>query len=321
MSKISVIMPVYNTAEYLPQAVESVFNQTFSNWELILIDDGSTDNSLDVCKHYESIDNRIKVFHKNNEGQGVARNLGLSKCSGDYVMYLDSDDWIDNDCMDFLLNMIEKYGADVAECGCRSVASTGEVKEYVKKDTIIMNAEECIDHLAYDDAVGPGACSKLFDIRILRDKTFPHLRAYEDYQFIYDICTDVKKYVHVYEPKWNYFHRANSTMTSEFSLRNIALVDAQKGICNLLKAKGFKNQFLQAQKILCSKQFYILYLLLESTHLEDHKLYADELRQSILDSYHEYMSNPAMGRNKMMLRLLRYTPSLTWRTALKLKFR
>lgn len=321
-NKISVIMPVYNTEAYLPRAVGSVIKQTYSDWELILVDDGSLDNCPQMCDDYSRKDSRIITIHKENGGQGRARNLAIEKCSGDYVMFLDSDDWIDQDTMQFLLDAILEYKADVIECGCRSVSSTGQVDEYLSKPTIIMNATECIDHLqSSDDAVGPGACSKLFKAEVVKYKRFPAIRAYEDYQFIYDLCVDIKKYVHVYVPKWNYFHRENSTMTSAFNLRTVALADAQTGICNILKEKGTFDQFQKAQKSLSSKQFYILYELLSHSEIKGASQEAQRLLDDILSLYTQYLQNPYMGKNKLMLRLIRYMPRSLWYHVLKYRFR
>lgn len=320
--KISVIMPVYNTQAYLKRAVDSVLNQTYRDWELIMIDDGSSDQSPQLCDQFAKNVDRITVIHKENGGQGSARNIAIDNCSGEYVMFLDSDDWIDVDTMQFLVDAQEEYDADVVECGCRSVSAAGVVDVYIKKPTIIMNACECIDHLLEsDDAVGPGACSKIFKIDTIKNKRFPPIRAYEDYQFIYDVCADVKKYVHIYEPKWNYYHRENSTMTSAFSIRKVSLLDAQEGICSILKEKGSVLQFQRSQKSLCSKQFYILNCLLNNLHLNGAVDEVKKIRNNLLISYSDYMRNPVMGLNKVMLLLVKYTPFVFWRLILKAKFR
>ena len=94
---ISVIVPVYNVEKYLPKCIESILAQTYMNWELLLIDDGSPDNSGIICDNYAERDNRIRVIHKKNEGVSSARNLGIDKASGNFIMFVDSDDWIEND--------------------------------------------------------------------------------------------------------------------------------------------------------------------------------------------------------------------------------
>ena len=109
MPEISVIIPVFNVEAYLPMCIESVLSQTFKNLEVILIDDGSTDTSGQICDNYAMRDSRIRVFHKKNEGQSIARNLGLEQSRGKYILYLDSDDcYIESDCIYKLFNVMEK---------------------------------------------------------------------------------------------------------------------------------------------------------------------------------------------------------------------
>lgn len=100
--KISVIVPVYNSEKYVGRCVDSIIAQTYQNWELILVDDGSTDNSLSILQEYENHDSRIKVIHQNNEGPGIARNTGIINAIGDYIVFVDSDDRISEDYFDLL---------------------------------------------------------------------------------------------------------------------------------------------------------------------------------------------------------------------------
>lgn len=116
--KLSIIIPVYNAEEFLNKCVESVLNQTHSNFELILVDDGSKDRSLELCKDFSKKDNRVKVFTQLNSGQSKARNLGLDNATGEYIAFVDSDDWVDSDYFELLLKASLKYDADVA---CASI--------------------------------------------------------------------------------------------------------------------------------------------------------------------------------------------------------
>lgn len=129
MPKISVIMPVYNVENYLEQCLESVVNQTLSDIEIILVDDGSTDSSLNICKEYAQKDNRIKILGQKNQGAGAARNKGLETAAGDYLSILDSDDYFEPDMLEKLYNKITADDADIVICRCKSINSvTGEVK-------------------------------------------------------------------------------------------------------------------------------------------------------------------------------------------------
>jgi glycosyltransferase involved in cell wall biosynthesis len=115
MSKVSVIIPVFNNAAYLKRCMDSVFSQTYRNLELILIDDGSTDGSAELCDRYALLDQRVRVVHQANGGVAAARNTGLDNATGEYISFLDSDDWVSPDIYAYLLNLIELYQADVSE--------------------------------------------------------------------------------------------------------------------------------------------------------------------------------------------------------------
>lgn len=104
---ISIIVPVYNAEKYISKCIDSILSQTFIYFELILINDGSTDKSALICEKYAQIDNRVKVFHKQNGGAGSARNLGLEKASGDWIMFVDADDWIERECLEFCSKYID----------------------------------------------------------------------------------------------------------------------------------------------------------------------------------------------------------------------
>ena len=127
---ISVIIPVYKVEKYLKRCVESVQKQTFKNLEIILIDDGSPDSCGEMCDEMSKMDSRIKVVHKNNGGLSDARNAGIEIASGKYVVFVDSDDWLDLDMIDLLYRILKQYDADFAECSYRNI-----YKERVDEET------------------------------------------------------------------------------------------------------------------------------------------------------------------------------------------
>ena len=113
MPEISIIVPVYNVEKYLPRCVDSILNQTFTNFELILVNDGSTDRSGIICDQYKKRDNRIKVIHKTNEGVSKARNIGISEAKGRYIEFIDSDDWIERSLLEDTLKQIRIDNSDI----------------------------------------------------------------------------------------------------------------------------------------------------------------------------------------------------------------
>lgn len=127
--KVSIIIPVYNTSRYLKQCIDSVITQTYQDLQIILVDDGSTDNSLKICENYQCLDNRIEVIHKKNEGLGYTRNVGLEYVEGTYVTFLDSDDWIDRNHIANLVHDITKTNADVVIGGNRKCKNDGSLIE------------------------------------------------------------------------------------------------------------------------------------------------------------------------------------------------
>ena len=125
MKKISIIVPVYQAEKYISKCIESIVNQTYKNLEIILVDDGSTDRSGEICDEYGKKDNRIVVVHNKNKGVSVARNCGLDIATGDYITFVDSDDYIDLQMYSEMMKVVEKYSCDVVMCDC--------IKEFEKK--------------------------------------------------------------------------------------------------------------------------------------------------------------------------------------------
>ena len=127
-AKISIIVPVYNIEKYIEKSVESLVNQTYKNIEIILIDDGSTDSSPQICDKLKKEDTRIKVIHQPNKGVSAARNAGLDAACGDYIGFCDGDDIADKDMFEFLYNLAVSDNADIAMCEVRLVFENGEVR-------------------------------------------------------------------------------------------------------------------------------------------------------------------------------------------------
>ena len=113
---ISIIVPIYKVEKYIAKCIESLIEQTYSTYEIILVNDGSTDNSLEICNSFKKRDKRIKVYTKENGGLSDARNYGLKKAVGSYICFIDSDDWVDNDFIEVLYNLLKKNKCDISIC-------------------------------------------------------------------------------------------------------------------------------------------------------------------------------------------------------------
>ena len=150
--KISVVVPVYNVEEYLDQCVESLVGQTYKNLEVILVDDGSPDNCPAMCDEWAERDNRIKVIHKENGGVSSARNAALDIASGDYIGFVDSDDWIEPDMYEILIKNAKKYDADISRCaGLFDYCDRSEEYNEVSSCTVYKGKDELIKSIIWND--------------------------------------------------------------------------------------------------------------------------------------------------------------------------
>ncbi len=144
---VSIVLPIYNVEKYLNRCMQSVINQTYSNLEIIMVDDGSTDSSGKLCEEWKEKDSRIKVIHKNNEGLGLARNTGMDSASGEYICFFDSDDYIDLDTVECLYNAVKSSNSEIVTFGFKTVNSDGAViKENVPSiEKTVFSDQEVID--------------------------------------------------------------------------------------------------------------------------------------------------------------------------------
>ena len=176
---ISVILPIYNVEAYLPQSVESVLNQTYKDLQIILVDDGAKDSSGSLCDEYAKKDSRIKVIHKPNGGLSDARNVGTEAATGDWIFYLDSDDWMEPNTLETLLDFAEKNYCDVVQGGLYYAYPDYLLKREEKEPTLL-NREAAMKELIINDRVKNFAWGKLYKTALVKDLKFPKGKFYED---------------------------------------------------------------------------------------------------------------------------------------------
>ena len=230
MTKISIIVPVYNTEEYLPKCLDSLVNQSFDDYEIIMINDGSTDKSANLIKKYDSP--KIKLLNKKNEGQALARNLGIKEAQGDYIMFVDSDDYIDKDTLKIAYEKATHENADIV-CFNNYLVIDNVVTNDSNKKTLGDNDNKTFI------INNPGPCFKLIRTNIIKDNNlyFPHLKAYEDIAVVPSYTLFSKKTIYIQDKLYYYVIREGSTMKQlEYSAKLEEIFMAME---NLLKV--FKN--------------------------------------------------------------------------------
>lgn len=226
MPKISVIVPVYNVEKYMTKCIESVLNQTVEDLEIILVDDGSTDGSGSICDNYQKRDGRIQVIHKKNGGQSSARNAGVDKATGDYVGFVDADDYILFNMYEKLLNMIESIKADVAVCGIYDVYKNAMIPQCTEKAEFVCDAKEMFRNILLDDKISGSVCNKLIKANIAKKLHFYDGKLFEDAFYSTQLVQRVKKVAVTTEPMYFYVHRSNSTTTSTFRKADLDVIEA-----------------------------------------------------------------------------------------------
>ena len=209
---ISVIVPVYNVAAYLSRCVDSILAQTYENLEILLVDDGSTDDSGSICDEYGRKDPRIRVIHKENGGLSSARNAGLDTASGDYVGFVDSDDWIEPEMYAQMLALMQNSGARLVCAGRSDVdgGTGGKTVGLCPKRQELVSGEELAGRIFLWDHCDSSACDKLYRWELFDGIRYPEGKTCEDIPVTYRLVLKAQRAVLCDKPFYNYCHRAGS---------------------------------------------------------------------------------------------------------------
>ena len=254
MDKISIIIPVYNAEKYIDDTLLSVCRQTYSELEILLIDDGSTDDSLARCNAWKEKDPRIVVIHQENAGVSAARNKGLELSNGEYVMFMDSDDWIEKNMIEVLHREVEKYNADAACCILQENAADEKVdKSVVCTDFVgkVLLGENQIDSgLLLLNVWGP-VC-KLYRKDVIGDCKFEDYKVAEDLLFNSKvICSGrLQRVVLVKHPFYHYIIYSGSAMKQDFQEKYMVAMEVEKKCYDMLSA--ISHKFTDINLIGCS---------------------------------------------------------------------
>ena len=223
MPTISVIVPIYKVEEYLARCVDSILAQTFTDYELFLVDDGSPDNCGAMCDEYAKKDPRITVIHKQNGGLSDARNAALEVASGEYIAFIDSDDWVAPNHLESMLAALKEHGADMAVCNFPKVHEDGrkEPMYHPANELTVREGDEVFETLNQ-----PAACNKLYKASIFKTLRYPVGKLYEDV-FVYTaVLEQVKRLVYTGEDTYYYFLRQGSIMRTDYTPRFMDIVEA-----------------------------------------------------------------------------------------------
>lgn len=258
---VSIVIPIYKVEEYINRCVDSIIRQTYKNLEIILVDDGSPDKCGSICDDYSVYDDRIKVIHKNNGGLSDARNAGIDIAQGNYITFVDSDDWVNENYIDTLYNLITKADAEIAACNFQKTSDENNVNEFNFVEEYqysnIQALEEMMGQLYVQMVVAWG---KLYKRSLFNDVRFPVGRVHEDEFTTYKLIYKANKIVYTPAQLLYYWQRNDSITGSEINHKN--LYDAFKALEE--RAIFLYNVGLEKLSSKAYRSYFVKYVCIDS---------------------------------------------------------
>lgn len=268
---LSVIVPVYNVEEYLPCCIDSILSQTFTDFELILVDDGSQDRSGDICDDYAQKDSRIKVIHKENGGAGSARNAGLDKSRGAYIMFVDPDDKLGTiDTIEKNLYILRKY-TDYCFVQFPALWNYGKTSDKIlSHEKKIYTDKNSIFQAFFNSQITNVVWDKIYNSKLFESVRFPNLKYYEDDYLITDILKNVDRVILSDQGFYDYCIRAGSAMTSDISPKKLEdfFCVITKNIGIAISVKGTESYRVKATLRMVDKLAYVKNLIGEDVFMK-----------------------------------------------------
>lgn len=234
---ISVIVPIYNVNQYLDRCIQSIIDQTYHNLEILLADDGSIDGSGETCDKYALKDKRIKVIHKENGGLSSARNAAIDIMTGTYMTCVDSDDYITDDYVEYLYNLLKHNHADISMCQLKKVYSDKDKLDALPILVEVLNNKDAIKCYLYQKKFTASAHCKMYKSKLFHSLRYPVGKYYEDMAVICRLLDRADKIVISNEQKYYYVQRENSIMNEDFNPQKMHRIEIAEEIRSFIGEK------------------------------------------------------------------------------------
>lgn len=231
---VSIIVPIYNTAKHLPACLDSILAQTYQNLEIILINDGSTDHSASIAKSYTEKDPRIKFINQTNQGLSATRNVGIKKSTGDYITFIDSDDAIEPQMIESMINALQTNKADIAVCSFKEFYNNGKIVHFNRQHypSTVYNTEKALSAMLEERGFMVSATMKLFPRSYFKSVKFPIGKLHEDVGVTYKLILQAKKIVFLSDEFYLYYHYGASITTNQFDDRKLDILALTDEMCD-----------------------------------------------------------------------------------------
>jgi glycosyltransferase involved in cell wall biosynthesis len=310
--EISIIVPVYNVEQYLEKCLNSILKQTFTNFELILVNDGSRDKSGFICDKYAVKDSRVKVIHKEYGGVSSARNAGIKLASGNYIGFVDSDDYIEKNMYKMLYHACVDSNSDIAICKLgreiNSELTNNDIGKFYIKE---LNNHEAMRELFTGILYRFSLCNKLFKKTMFNNIQFPEGRIHEDLSTTYQLFGNSNKSIYINYIGYIYVKQQNSILTSRFSEKRLdAFIGWDEIMTYMLKNyPQLANNFVSSFAYGCIDNVY--FILSQVVQKENKIKYLDQIKKHVRKYYKEIINNNTLSfKSKLLITLISFNSSL-----------
>ena len=305
MPEISVIVPVYNAEKHLMRCVKSIIDQTYTDFELILVDDGSSDGSPQICDEWTERDCRIHVTHKKNGGASSARNAGLAIAKGKWVFFSDSDDWIDNNALETLYGMVNEYGVSMAIGGIQVVEENIDRNTALNENIYMLSRENLLDRFfrVNGEPDTHSVCATLIRRDILEDYHFIEGKMNEDVEACYYLARKCEGAVYTSKPVYFYFKNVEGVTNSGFSKKKLDLLDIWDIVQK--QVEQFTPEYCYACEMNCKRARFTLLTQMNLNGYDYHDPFMIEtkkkLKREVREAFWKLMKWKMPGSRKLIL--------------------
>ena len=287
LQKVSIVVPIYNVEKYINRCVDSIINQTHKNLQIILVDDGSPDNCRKIVDEYAKQDSRIEIIHKENGGLSDARNFGVRKITGDFTLFVDSDDWLDKKMVETMVSTINKFNADIVQAAFYYAYKDHLLYDdrFYKEDSepVIYNNNELMKELVINDKVKNFAWGKLYKTSLIKDIPFKKDVLFEDVFWAHNVMKNVNKYVIIHKPLCYYLQRDDSIVAT-YSIRNLDILKALKERHKFIES-NYKELKDKSLNLILRTSIVHYNLLVMNSNKDKNGIHRKEIKKYVLENY------------------------------------
>lgn len=291
---ISVIVPVYNVEKYLRRCLRSIYEQTYKNIEIVLVDDGSTDVSLQLLEEYAKKDSRAKIIRQKNMGLSAARNTGIRYSKGEYLTFIDSDDYVTHDYVEYMYKLLEQnnFSSSLALCSLMNTFPNGRSKNMGNNEERIISGKECIEMMCYHNLVDTCAYAKLGKRELYDEHFFPVGKLFEDIGSTYKLFEQCRTVACGFKAKYFYSIKENSIVTSKFKPSKLDLLEMTDQM-----AQSVNTIYPDLAEATARRQVYARFSTLNQTLGEPStKMIQRKLKEYIVAHKSAILNNPKAPR-------------------------